>query len=209
MYLYKTLYSYGEAEYVIDRSRFIARALPVSSYEEAQEYVAKIKSEFKDATHNVPAIVFGMKQEHKWASDDGEPSGTSGFPVMNMLADEGLTNLVVVITRYFGGIKLGTGGLVRAYTQAAKLAVEEAGICDVYEAVSFTCVVDYTYLAKIQNIAKDGHFEILNIEYSDKVKLEIGCMIEEEEKVITEIMDISGGNVLTSDRKECNIRKLV
>lgn len=209
MYLYKTLFSDGQAEYVIDRSRFIARAVPVSSYEEAQEYVSLIKSEYKDATHNVPAIVFGMKQEHKWASDDGEPSGTSGFPVMNMIADEGLTNLVVVVTRYFGGIKLGTGGLVRAYTHAAKLAIAEAGVCEVYEGVTFGCTVDYTYLAKIQNNAKSGLFEINSIDYGEKVSLDLGCMIEEEGRIKADLMDITSGNVVFSERKEEHVRKLV
>lgn len=209
MYLYKTLFSDGEAEYVIDRSRFIARAVPVSSYEEAQEYVSMVKAEYKDATHNVPAIVFGIKQEHKWASDDGEPSGTSGFPIMNMVADEGLTNLVIVVTRYFGGIKLGTGGLVRAYTHAAKLAIAKAGVCEVYEGVTFKCTVDYTYLAKIQNNAKSDLFEINSIEYGEKVSLSLGCMIEEEERLKTEIMDITSGTAAFEGRNEEHVRKLV
>ena len=111
MFLYNSVCEYGEAEYVIQKSRFIAHAVPVESYEEAKEFVADIKEQYRDATHNVPAIITGPKQEMQWASDDGEPSGTSGLPVLKMIAGEGLTNLAVVITRYFGGIKLGTGGL--------------------------------------------------------------------------------------------------
>lgn len=209
MLLYKTLYTYGEAEYVIDRSRFIARALPVSSYEEAQEYVAEIKNQYKDATHNVPAIIVGNKQELKWASDDGEPSGTSGFPVMNMLADEGLTNLVVVITRYFGGIKLGTGGLVRAYTQAAKLALEQAGECEVYEGLVFECVIDYAHLAKLQNKSKDGYFEILSSEYGEKVTLKLSCLVEEEEKLFGELMDLTAGGIVIIDKQYGETKKLL
>lgn len=209
MHLYRTLFSYGEAEYIIDRSRFIARALPVASYEEAQDYVSQIKQEFKDATHNVPAIIVGNKQELKWASDDGEPGGTSGFPVMNMLADEGLTNLVVVITRYFGGIKLGTGGLVRAYTHAAKLAVAEAGICEVYEGVVIECRIDYSYLAKIQNKAKDGRFEIASSEYGEKVELKLICLAEDDDNLKSELLDLTAGTICMLSSEKTLMKKLV
>ena len=128
MNLYRSIYEYAEAEYVIERSRFIAHASPAATPEEARLFAAEIKERYKDATHNVPAFVCGAGKEHQWASDDGEPSGTSGMPVLKLITSEDLTNIVLVITRYFGGIKLGTGGLARAYTHAAKLANEKDGI---------------------------------------------------------------------------------
>ena len=120
MELYKTVRKEGEAIQVIEKSRFIGHVRSVESRSEADEFIASVKAEYKDANHNVPAIVIGDKAQIQWASDDGEPQGTSGAPMVQMMVKEGLTNLAVVVTRYFGGIKLGTGGLVRAYTGTAK-----------------------------------------------------------------------------------------
>ena len=109
MKLYSTVTGPGEAEQIIEKSRFITHVMPVSSKEEADEFIASVKKEYKDATHNVPAMVIGDKMQIQWGSDDGEPQGTSGAPVVQMLVKEGITNVAVVVTRYFGGIKLGTG----------------------------------------------------------------------------------------------------
>lgn len=117
--LYKTIAKEAEATQIIERSRFIAHVKPVETREEAENFITEIKAKYRDATHNVPAMVIGDKLQIQWASDDGEPQGTSGAPMVQMLVKEGITNIVVVVTRYFGGIKLGTGGLVRAYTSSA------------------------------------------------------------------------------------------
>lgn len=183
MHLFDSVYEYGEAEYVVEKSKFIAHASPVDSYEEAKEFVAAIKEEYRDATHNVPAIIVGPKQEIQWASDDGEPSGTSGLPMLKMIAGEGLTNLVVVVTRYFGGIKLGTGGLARAYTAACRLGLDAAGRCEVRESSLIRYEFDYSYLSKLQNLASDGSFQILDPEYSDVVRASLRCLSEDEERV--------------------------
>lgn len=178
MELYKTIKKEVSVTQIIEKSRFIAHAKPVESREEAEEFIAKIKGAYKDATHNVPAMVIGQGFQIQWASDDGEPQGTSGAPMVQMLVKEGLTNLVVVVTRYFGGIKLGTGGLVRAYTGSAKLAIEEAGVCSVQQVSVIDVRVDYTYLAKLQQLAipaltgEDG-FIISDISYDDKVNLKL------------------------------------
>ena len=156
MELYKTVRSEAEATNIIEKSRFIAHVRPVSSKEEADAFVAEIKGKYKDATHNVPAMVIGDKFQIQWASDDGEPQGTSGAPMVQMLVKEGITNVAIVVTRYFGGIKLGTGGLVRAYTGSAKLGLEAAGICSVREVCSLAIKADYTYLSKLQNMASDA-----------------------------------------------------
>ena len=108
--IYKTVYSEAEYEFYEKKSKFIARIKPVESIDLAKDFIAQIKSRYSKATHNVPAFVVGTKMEHTWASDDGEPSLSAGRPMLNLLVSEGLTNVVVVTTRYFGGIKLGKGG---------------------------------------------------------------------------------------------------
>lgn len=188
MELYKTVRKQAEAVQVIDKSRFIAHVCPVESREEADAFLAEIREKYKDATHNVPAMVVGDKSQIQWASDDGEPQGTSGAPMVQMMVKEGLTNLIVVVTRYFGGIKLGTGGLVRAYTSSAKLGLEAAGVCSVREMAELTVKIDYPYLAKIQNMASEqldleeadregeenlSNFRIANIQYTDKIDMKI------------------------------------
>ena len=188
MELYKTVRKQAEAVQVIDKSRFIAHVCPVETREEADAFLAEIREKYKDATHNVPAMVIGDKSQIQWASDDGEPQGTSGAPMVQMMVKEGLTNLIVVVTRYFGGIKLGTGGLVRAYTSSAKLGLEAAGVCSVREMAELTVKIDYPYLAKIQNLASEqldleeadregeenlSNFRIANIQYTDKIDMKI------------------------------------
>ena len=195
MYLYKTAYEYAEAEIVIEKSRFIARVMPIESYEDGQAFVAAMKQEYKSATHNVPAIVFGKKQEMQWASDDGEPSGTSGMPMLKMIADQGITNIAVVVTRYFGGIKLGTGGLSRAYTAALKAGLEASGICGVSECTSFTIQMDYSFLAVIQNAEKNGMFTIKDIEYTESIKLNLVCLSENSDEVLGIIMNLTHGQM--------------
>ena len=145
MKLYNTIEKEAVAEQIIERSRFITYIKPVSSKEEADEFIASIKKKHRDATHNVPAMVIGDKMQIQWASDDGEPQGTSGAPMVKMFVNAGITNVVVVVTRYFGGIKLGTGGLARAYTSSAKLGLEAAGVCEIWEQSCLTFSFDYTY----------------------------------------------------------------
>ncbi|MCI5852867.1 MAG: YigZ family protein [Clostridiales bacterium] len=188
MELYKTVRKQAEAVQVIEKSRFIAHVCPVESREEADVFLAEIREKYKDATHNVPAMVIGDKSQIQWASDDGEPQGTSGAPMVQMMVKEDLTNLIVVVTRYFGGIKLGTGGLVRAYTSSAKLGLEAAGICSVRELAELTVKIDYPHLAKIQNMASEqldldeadqvgeenfSNFRIANIQYTDRIGMKI------------------------------------
>ena len=196
MFLYRSVYKYGEAEYIIEKSRFIAHVSPVETPEEARLFIADIKERYKDATHNVPAFVCGAGSEHQWASDDGEPQGTSGMPVLKLITAEGLTNVAIVITRYFGGIKLGTGGLARAYTHSAKLGIEAAGICDVMESSVLRYSFDYTYLSKITNYAAERGFDLGNTEYTDSVSLVISCPAEETDSLRSAISDITSGKAV-------------
>ena len=173
MIRYSTVFEEGLAEQTIERSRFIAHVKPVSSKEEADAFIAAIKKQYKDATHNVPAMVIGDKFQVQWASDDGEPQGTSGAPIVQMLVLENITNIVVVVTRYFGGIKLGTGGLVRAYTSSAKLGIQAAGPCDVKELSAVTYRMDYSVFNKVQKLYFTYEVKFANIVYDDTVTCEI------------------------------------
>lgn len=203
MELYKTVRGEAEATQIIEKSKFTAHVRPVESKEEADLFVSEIKSRYKDATHNVPAMVIGDKFQIQWASDDGEPQGTSGAPMVQMLVKEGITNVAVVVTRYFGGIKLGTGGLVRAYTSSAKAGIEAAGICSVQEICSMTIRTDYSFLAKFQNMAvekldvdadeKKIEFAIDDIQYTDKVEMRVFCLPEIQENVKKLFANITSG----------------
>ena len=210
MKLYSTVRGVASAEQIIEKSRFIAYVAPVSDREEAEAFITSIRKKHKDATHNVPAMVLGDKMQTQWASDDGEPQGTSGAPIVQMLVAQGITNVVVVVTRYFGGIKLGTGGLVRAYTSSAKLGLAAAGVCDVCERNVLTYALDYTYLAKLQNLAAQDAggkntaadagarssgalFAIENLAYTDVVQAALSCVPERAEELKSLIANLTGG----------------
>ena len=213
MKLYSTVYEAAEAEQIIEKSRFIAYVSPAETKEEADAFIASIKKKHKDATHNVPAMVIGDKFQIQWASDDGEPQGTSGAPMVQMLVKEGITNVVVVVTRYFGGIKLGTGGLVRAYTSSAKLGLETAGICDLEEMCVQTWDVDYTHLAKIQNMAGtpgvDGGFSIEEIRYTDVVSLDLAFVPEDAEGVISQLTNVTAGRGTLKTQESRLVKRLI
>lgn len=199
MKLYSTVLTEGCAEQVIERSRFIAYVKPVESKEEADAFVAEIRKKHKDATHNVPAMVIGDKFQIQWASDDGEPQGTSGAPMVQMLVQEQLTNVAIVVTRYFGGIKLGTGGLVRAYTSSAKLGLAAAGICDVMEQTAVRCKVDYAVFNKMQNFSFTYRVNFANIVYADSVMFDAVLNPEDREQFEKQLISISAGKATVVD----------
>ncbi|HPR24338.1 MAG TPA: YigZ family protein [Bacillota bacterium] len=194
MKLYKTVAGEASARQTIEKSRFIARIKPVSSKKEADDFIEGIRKKNKDATHNVPAMVLGDKFQIQWASDDGEPQGTSGAPILYMLIREGITNVVVVVTRYFGGIKLGTGGLVRAYTGTVKLAIERASVREISEMAEMTVKIDYTFLAGLKNAAEAEDFSIENIEYKEKITVVLIVPSEKKEKIKKLVAGITSGS---------------
>lgn len=208
MKLYNTVEKEGTAEQVIEKSRFITYVKPVSSKEEADEFIASIKKKHRDATHNVPAMVIGDKMQVQWASDDGEPQGTSGAPMVKMLVNAGITNVVLVVTRYFGGIKLGTGGLARAYTSSAKLGIEASGICEVWEQSCLTYAFDYTYLAKLQNMAGDL-YQILDLRYTDVVEADLACDPEDSLKIQEFMTNLTQGKALLKDEEIKLVQKKI
>ena len=162
----------------------------------ADAFIEGIRTQYKDATHNVPAFIVGEKSELKWTSDDGEPQGTSGPPMLQMLEREGLTNIVCVVTRYFGGIKLGTGGLVRAYTSSAKLALKAAGKHTVKDVTRMNVTIPYTLLGKLQNLEKSEPFAIDDIIYQDTVTLSLSMDLELEDRIKALLMEISSGSAI-------------
>lgn len=165
---YKTIHHAAEATHTVERSKFIAHIRRVESREEAERFIAEIKKEYWDARHNVYAYV--LKTGETRCSDDGEPSGTSGMPTLEVLLGQGFSDVCVVTTRYFGGILLGTGGLVRAYSKAASLALEAAGSAEVSECSVFRLCAPYAYIDKLNRFFAETGCVIENTEYAEQVE---------------------------------------
>ncbi len=158
-------------ELEITKSKFIAHVKPVANEEEAKEFIQNIKKLHRKASHNVPVYLLGNKFEVQRYSDDGEPSGTAGLPVLRMLMNEEVSNLVVVITRYFGGIKLGKGGLVRAYTMSAKKGIEASGLSEVLCLVLVEFELDYNIQNKFIHALESSYtYYEKSVEYTDVIK---------------------------------------
>ena len=190
---YKTLHKFGVDEYIVEKSTFIGYAKPIKTEEEAVEFVNEIKKKHKDATHNVWAYTIGENMNIQRYSDDGEPQGTAGIPTLEVIKKEDLRDVVVVVTRYFGGIKLGAGGLVRAYTKGAKVGIE-AGI--VIEKVKYSEVkikIEYTQLGRIQNEIMNLGFKVKDTIYSEDVELIVYVRNEEAQSLMDRIIDITSG----------------
>lgn len=188
---YKTLHQYGEDKYIVEKSTFIGYAKPIKTEEEAVEFINEIKKKHKDATHNVWAYTVGENMNIQRYSDDGEPQGTAGIPTLEVIKKEDLRDVVVVVTRYFGGIKLGAGGLVRAYTKGAKVGIE-AGI--VIEKVKYTEVkikIDYNLLGKIQNEIMNLELTIKDTIYGEDVEIIVYVRNEDVENLESRIIDIT------------------
>lgn len=182
-----------QAEYDVEKSRFIAELMPVQTQEEARRQYAAVKDRCRDATHHVPAFIIGENGEHTWASDDGEPQGTSGIPVLQVLRGAGLTNVLCVVTRYFGGIKLGTGGLARAYTAAARAALEKAAV--VSFSVFISCRITFSYPAyhKIKPLLSSASVFAENLTFEENVSFDLIYPPEEKEKLFSALEDRSRG----------------
>jgi uncharacterized YigZ family protein len=190
---YKSIHKMGRDEIIINKSRFIGTACPVETAEQALEFIDKMKKEFKDATHNVYAYVFGENSNIQRFSDDGEPSGTAGMPVLNVIKQENLKNTAVVVTRYFGGVLLGAGGLVRAYTKGSKIALESGIIVDknLFYDVSFK--LDYTLLGKMDNELLKNNFIVVDKVYEENVLFKLIVEIEYLDKVNALVSEITSG----------------
>ena len=187
---YITVSGPAREEIVVNKSRFIGYVTPCTSESEALSFLQSVRDEHRTAKHHCYAYIIGENSGVMRYSDDGEPGGTAGMPIMDVMRTKGIVNCCIVVVRYFGGVLLGTGGLVRAYTSSAKLAVEAAGVCSVQNMLRMTCETDYTYLAKFQKMAVESlkdqtafAYVIGNVEYGEKVTLELVTFAENEEEL--------------------------
>ena len=204
----KTVYSGGEAEIVEKKSRFIATVRPVSSEEEAVAFIAEMKKKYWDARHNCSAYVLGERQELMRCSDDGEPSGTAGRPMLDVILGEDIYNVAVVVTRYFGGVLLGTGGLVRAYSKAVQEGLAGSIVIEKKKGISLKVTTDYTGIGRIQYIAGERQIPILDSEYTDKVVLKLLVPDTETQAVQKAITEGTNGRAGMEKEKELYFAKV-
>ncbi|MDO4519454.1 MAG: YigZ family protein [Eubacteriales bacterium] len=199
---YKTVYEGGEGELIEKKSRFIATVKPVKTEEEAQAFIEETKKKYWDARHNCHVYSVGEKREFTRCSDDGEPSGTAGRPMLDVILGEDIYNVAVVVTRYFGGVLLGTGGLVRAYSGAVQEGLRNSTIIEKIHGISLEVSTDYTGIGKLQYIAGERKLPILDSKYTDKVKLHLMIPDDEIEAVQKEITEGTNGRAVMKKEKE-------
>ena len=164
---YRTISQDGQAQEEIKKSRFICHAKRVYSEEEARDFIAAIKKEHYKATHNCSAFIVGEKSEIKRTSDDGEPSGTAGVPMLGVMENHQVTNVCFVVTRYFGGIKLGAGGLIRAYAGIVALAIKEIGLIEIKEQAGLHLKMSYSQYQNFDNFLKAEDLIEFDTEFTD------------------------------------------
>ncbi|MBO4456590.1 MAG: YigZ family protein [Butyrivibrio sp.] len=182
---YRVVTKEGTGEIVEKKSRFIGSAFPVESVEEAEKKIAEISKKYWDARHNCYAYVIGKNSENTRCSDNGEPSGTAGKPILEVITGAGLTNTLLIVTRYFGGVLLGTGGLVRAYTQAAQAAIAASETGEMIYARQLTLEVAYNMINNVQYYLGQNDISISDPRYAESVMYDI-CVKEDDVKKVTE-----------------------
>lgn len=191
----KTIKTDGTVEEEIKKSRFICHAKRVYSEEEARNFITAVKKEHYKATHNCSAFVIGEKSDIKRTSDDGEPSGTAGVPMLGVLENHELTNVCVVVTRYFGGVKLGAGGLIRAYAGSVALAVKEIGIVHIKEQVGIQIQMSYAQYQDFGNFLKEQHLAEQNTAFAEQVITTIYVDKENKESIKEALIEHFNGKV--------------
>ena len=200
MSTYKTLHEFGMDEFIIEKSNFIVYAKPIKTEEEAIEFVNEIKKKHKDATHNVWAYTVGKTMNIQRYSDDGEPQGTAGIPTLEVIKKEDLRDVVVVVTRYFGGVKLGAGGLVRAYTKGAKIGIDAAKVIEKVMYKEVRIKIDYNQLGKVQNEIMNMNYFVKDTIYEDNVEIIVYSRLEEVKVLTDKMIDITSA---TAEIKLC------
>ena len=188
------------AEYVIKKSKFIARAVHITTEEEAQAYLRDGKKQYWDARHNCYAYRLGMNFEKQKSSDDGEPSGTAGKPILEVLKNKGLTNTLIVVTRYFGGIKLGTGGLIRAYGTAAVAALDNAIIEDYIDCRILYLQTDYSFLSATERLLPDFEAVITKRDFADFVGLTVEVPEDKADQYLLALRDKTNGTLTVREK---------
>ena len=203
MTAYDTVYTGGSDEIVEKKSRFIAQVFPVETEEEVLQIIETTKKKYWDARHNCYAFVLGSGGEITRCSDDGEPSGTAGRPILEVLTGRGIKNVLVIVTRYFGGTLLGTGGLVRAYSQATQAGLDASEIITKQVGRRITIDTDYNGIGKLQYIAGGLGLSVLDTLYTDKVQMILLVPTELCDKVCKEVTEATAGQaVITMDKQE-------
>ncbi len=196
----------GQGEVIEKKSRFIAHVLPVQSEEEALMYIEKIKKEHWDARHNCYAFIIGRNSEIQRFSDDGEPQGTAGKPILEVLVNGNIRNTLIIVTSYFGGTLLGTGGLVRAYGQSAKVGIQNALVMRVCEGVSFDLRCDYNSIGKIKYIM--GQMNIsAEEEYGEDVNLHINMKKSDLKNFQNQVVDATSGKAVWGEIEETQYKE--
>lgn len=190
----KTVYSGGQAEIIEKKSRFIATVRPVSTEEEAAAFISDMKKKYWDARHNCSAFVIGERQEITRCSDDGEPAQTAGRPMLDVLLKEDIHNAAVVVTRYFGGVLLGTGGLVRAYQRATQEGLAASKLIDRKEGRQLSVGTDYNGLGKLQYLIAQKDIAVIDTVYTEQVELQLIVPVEAQEEIENEIIETANGS---------------
>ena len=197
---FRTIKEDGQVQEEIKKSRFICHAKRVYSEDEARDFITAIKKEHYKATHNCSAFILGERSEIKRTSDDGEPSGTAGVPMLGVLENHNLTNVCVVVTRYFGGIKLGAGGLIRAYAGSVALAVKEIGIIEIKEQAGIAIQMSYAQYQEYSNFLKEHNLMELETTFTDQIDTIIYVDKEEKENIKSALVEFFNGKVTLTDQ---------
>ena len=188
---YKTVFESGESTIIIEKSKFIGYSRHVETEEDALTFINEIKKKNKDATHNVSAYILGEKMNAQKYSDDGEPSGTAGAPILNVIRKNNLNNVLIVVTRYFGGILLGTGGLTRAYSNTALASIENGKIIEVENGLQASLEIEYSENEKFKYYCERNNIKIVETKYSENIIQKIELNEEEYNKLISKNMEIN------------------
>lgn len=205
---YKTIYEGGEGEIIEKKSRFIATVRHVEAEEEALAFIEAMRKKYWDATHNCFAYVIGIQRELMRCSDDGEPQGTAGRPMLDVLLGEGLNNTVVVVTRYFGGALLGTGGLVRAYSKAVREGLTQSRVVDRKLGVLLEVLTDYNGIGKLQYLMGQRGLYAVDTEYTDHVRVTVLVSVNEIASFEAEVTEGTNGKARMQRLKQLYFAKV-
>ena len=200
---YKCIYKAGTGEIEEKKSRFICHVCPVENEEEAVAFINLKKKEYWDARHNCSAFVIGEKAELTRCSDDGEPAGTAGRPMLEVLLNEEIRNVAVVVTRYFGGVLLGTGGLVRAYQAAVKAGLEASSVIEKQTGIRASLVSDYTGVGKLQYIFDKNRYTVLESRYEESVTFTLLIPTEEWNGAVKAVTEATSGKSELVKEDDC------
>ena len=199
---YRTVLARGSEQFIINKSRFIGHGAPCRTEEEALDFLADIRREHKDASHNCYAYVIGRNAGIARYSDDGEPSGTAGAPIIEVIKARGVVDVCVVVTRYFGGILLGAGGLIRAYAQGSKAALDAARVCQMHPTERWLFEVAYPLWDRVQHALKSLPARLVGTDFAAAVSFELDMKAADTERVLAELTRVTDGRVESLKEEE-------